>query len=235
MPTPRSFPFVRAPSAFCLPHSCGFRCCNGCKTNAVRLYFSHVQKTGGSAVECAVESLVRHGVLISLGHSSILALKHCRDRCGHAPLAVSVRDPYAYHESLYRYVHRGVNSDLAEHLWWRGLWRDSARSPLHSFGRWVQFVTTNATTFTQSARIRKACGSPCAYDFALRTEHLEGDLNLALRRTNVTRRYVRLPRVNVAPTNGTEVPAIAWTRELRSVIEAVEQPLFAEFGYLRIP
>ena len=87
-------------SGFCMAHWCCWadwpcQCCDGCREReqAVRLFFLHVEKTGGSAIECATVELARRGLLIAMGHTMHRHVKACQSRCGKAPVALSVRNP----------------------------------------------------------------------------------------------------------------------------------------------
>jgi hypothetical protein len=93
---------------FCMNHLCYRHCCDGCleRNHSVRIYYAHVEHTGGSTIECAAVDLANQGLFIGMGHSfgGAAALQTCREKCGAAPLAVSVRNPYKYHETLYRWT-----------------------------------------------------------------------------------------------------------------------------------
>ena len=83
-------------------------CCEGC-TGRSNLYYAHVEKTGGSSLECAMKPFIATGRMISMGHSveGPEGLARCRTQCGKAPLAISVRDPYSCHEALFKYAFAG--------------------------------------------------------------------------------------------------------------------------------
>jgi len=68
----------------------------------------HVEKTGGSSVECATStSLVPDGLWSNLGHPIYGAVDMCRRKCtfnGVQPeLIISIREPYSWYRSLFTY------------------------------------------------------------------------------------------------------------------------------------
>ena len=87
-------------SGFCVPHWCCWgnwpcQCCDGChaRERSVALYYLHIEKTGGSAIECATVELARRGILIPMGHTMHRHVLDCQVRCGAAPVMISVRNP----------------------------------------------------------------------------------------------------------------------------------------------
>lgn len=71
------------------------------------LLYLHVEKTGGSSIECATQHqfLVERGFFTNLGHTSRSVADGCRGTCAHegerARTVITVREPYAWWRSLY--------------------------------------------------------------------------------------------------------------------------------------
>lgn len=85
----------------CTPHSCGANCCSTCMHQRPRVLFAHVDKTGGSALECASQSLARQGLWVNMGHTTQKELERCIAMCKPAAVLISVRNPYAWYTSAY--------------------------------------------------------------------------------------------------------------------------------------
>ena len=236
-------------SGFCMAHWCCWEkschCCDGCRerTHRVHLYFLHTEKTGGSAVECATVELARSGALIAMGHTQQQHVHYCQASCGRAPVAISVRNPYSYYESEFKYIQAGSgpSSSGSTARAYAGVARRDPRtgrmsfpiSPLSSFEQWVRYVTNEAQQFTQSHRIERSCGRPCAYDFVLRTESLEKDLNHALRRAHLPARgHVAVPVFNEVRGKWQNA-SFKWTCDMLQLVNDAERLLFDEFGYTR--
>ena len=227
---------------FCANHLCGFSCCANCvyRKKPVRLYYAHIQHTGGSTLECAAADLANDGLFIPLGHivghNRPAIMSVCHSRCGKAPFALSVRDPYAYHETLYRWTL--VNSGLVPIRTWHNMTAADVHAssrekqiPLRSFAHWIRYVTTNQTQFLQSSRIAAACGRPCVYDMVIHTENLTTDFHSALRGASLIGAEQTLPMPHRNAVAGSARRPIAWTVELLALVTAAETSLFDEFGY----
>lgn len=254
-----------APSQFCTEHWCGRGCCARCEQRAQRprVLFAHTEKTGGSAVECATVDLALQGAWLNMGHTTAGALRWCARKCAARPaptpqgipLAISVRDPYTYYQSSYAYTRQAARDPATlSYCYWllnasvfeRGnpYAVGTPRSPLASFDNFVRWVTSNETMLTQSWRVARACGQPCARAHVLRTEHLEADLNTALQRAGIRVGPLRLPRHNVAAADvrvqqsqgGAGAAAggrVVWTCASLELVNAAEASIFDQFGYAR--
>ena len=228
--------YVDSPRArFCTNHRCGASCCENCRqrNESVRLYYAHIEHTGGSSIECAAVEIAKRGLFLPMGHSTGIsiqsAMRACWEKCGRAPLAISVRDPFAYHETLYRWklINPGSLHSVGLH-WSMPHW------PLHSFADWIRYVTGNRTDLLQSSRIQRACGLPCEAEAVIHTERLADDLYLALRRAGIKQERVPMQRRNAVPERSSDKwRPIAWTPELIRMITTAEGALFEEFGYTR--
>jgi len=165
----------------------------------------HVEKTGGSSVECAtVRTLVQAGVWTNMGHTDQGAVSACAHRCPERQTftVISIRDPYAYWASVYRYArfNRAAaapspgDMNFEQYIAWmageeqKPWWR---RTPIRGSPAW-----------SQSVRVRRACGEPCTPDFVLHTESLADDWAALLDTLQVPR--YPLPHTNAvkAPYNG---------------------------------
>ena len=81
--------------------------------------------------------------------------------------------------------------------------------------------------------MRRACGRPCAYDALLRGENLTSDWAALVERYRLPR--VSLPWINAADemvqATDDEPPSTALGSESVDIINRLEAPFFAEFGY----
>jgi hypothetical protein len=77
-----------------------------CSSNTPHIFYLHTEKTGGTAIECAVQPLVAQQRWTNLGHSTLSHLQHCRQRCGPpgaSVVVISVRQPHMYYKSMWEY------------------------------------------------------------------------------------------------------------------------------------
>lgn len=228
-------------TGFCMRHDCSRKddlgrpnnCCpaaSPCKLApgaTHHLLFVHVEKTGGSSVECATQEWARAGYWTNMGHVGTdgrgdVALRACRRRCEEAgvPTAVviSVRDPYAYWQSVLRYAWRMAGTRLSATF--NALSNEFQRSARVSRSQagvfatlprllsWVESTPLAATCsanfsrcLSLSGRIKRACGgsaSGCAADFTLHTESLARDWAALAARYGLP----RLPLPHVEPGSG---------------------------------
>ena len=107
---------------------------------------------------------------------------------------LSVRDPYDYWQSVYRFAWHGQGEWFSSWLSWHTLeWtlqqqRMGILKSFRHFMQWVEGETEllgDAHGLSQSSRIFSACGDPCKYDVLLRTENLTEGWRVSLcRRTS---------------------------------------------------
>ena len=78
-----------------------------CSASTVpHVFYLHTEKTGGTAIECAVQSLVAQQRWTNMGHTTLSHLHHCRRRCGppsRSVTVISVRQPHMYYKSMWEY------------------------------------------------------------------------------------------------------------------------------------
>ena len=187
------------------------------------LLYMHTEKTGGSSIECATQGqpLVRDLVFTNLGHTQAQMVERCKVQCVHdgveAQTIITVREPFSWWRSLYRYGYEGRNAAIITNKNFAGFMADAARNP-----QWAQ-----------SSNIRRACGRPCTADHYLHTESLEEEwLRLMVK--------MDLPLVALPHTNPTLVHSqrrkpdrTNFTREIVEIIYTIDSAMFDEFGYPR--
>ena len=206
------------------------------------LLYAHVEKTGGSSVECAAQGMVRDGLWTNLGHTTIADVVTCRGLCGHGGVrpqtVVSVREPYSYWKSLYAYAHFGHHSALKTHKSFAGFMEDARAVGERLATGDVPTVDVahlndpgvhlpNKVWF-QSECIKRSCGRPCDADHYLRTEVLDRDWCDLLRRLDLP--SVALPHANVLRVPNVQT---VFSAAIVDVIHTYDAPMFDEFHYLR--
>lgn len=206
------------------------------------LLYAHVEKTGGSSVECAAQGMVRDGLWTNLGHTTIADVVTCRGLCGHGGVrpqtVVSVREPYSYWKSLYAYAHFGHHSALKTHKSFAGFMEDARAVGERLAAGDIPTVDVahlndpgvhlpNKVWF-QSECIKRSCGRPCDADHYLRTEVLDRDWCDLLRRLDLP--SVALPHANVLRVPNVQT---VFSAAIVDVIHTYDAPMFDEFHYLR--
>ena len=89
---------------FCVGHYCNRTalaesgCCRVCPASSTppRVMFAHIEKTGGSSIECATVEHEQAGLWMNMGHTKVEYVKGCRKACGWSPLLIGLRNPYDY-------------------------------------------------------------------------------------------------------------------------------------------
>ena len=206
------------------------------------LLYAHVEKTGGSSVECAAQGMVRDGLWTNLGHTTIADVVTCRGLCGHGGVrpqtVVSVREPYSYWKSLDAYAHFGHHSALKTHKSFAGFMEDARAVGERLAAGDIPTVDVahlndpgvhlpNKVWF-QSECIKRSCGRPCDADHYLRTEVLDRDWCDLLRRLDLP--SVALPHANVLRVPNVQT---VFSAAIVDVIHTYDAPMFDEFHYLR--
>ena len=243
---------------FCSPHHCNWNCCGKCKkslrpdgkTARPHLLYLHIEKTGGSSLECATaQTLTPQGLWSNMGHTSERAVAACLKACTmddvRPQIVLTVRDPYAHIRSAYTYAWSCVYSDWCRYAsgpatlphdrlpktndcirMRRNNWRPT-------FLEFVRNSVAPGLTITQTSSIHRACGANCHYDHVLHTENLASDWAALSSRLELP--LVTLPRVNedvgIGP-HGPPPPTV-FDEEIVGIIDRVEAQMFDRFGYKR--
>lgn len=226
---------------FCAAHTCQDRCCTGCSAEKAKIIFIHVIKTGGSAVECAARSLAQQKIWINMGHTTREAVDACRAKCGKPAVAITVRNPFTYYVSMWRYTHDEylagkLGSNCANIM--RSdkesgqLKLEQIEQLLSNFTAFLFWVTKRApyTIITQGIAI--ACGDPCEYDYLLRTESLTDDFARMLREEGLP----EYPLASVNPSShsleGTSDPILElYNCATVSLVNRLDENTLRSFGY----
>lgn len=190
-----------------------------------------------------------------MGHNTARRSSECASRCQkrHVPhaLVLTVRDPYAYWKSTYKYAYRGLaSSEMNFFLHHKGLSKLEARQgPLQSLQSFLHFIEGHhdklsaGVQFTQSQRVFRSCGvpihnglfrGPCSYDHLLHTEELRTDWHALLDKYSLP--HVELPYFNTSPEalvgeDVFKVPLPELTAESVRIINKVDKAIFELFGY----
>ena len=201
----------------------------------------HIEKTGGSSIECASQRWHNKGWWTNMGHTSHDNVHGCVQSCN-VPTArvLAVRDPYTYWQSVFKYAWlEGAPSYVA---WWLGM-NTNERSTqqrraghLLSFGHFMRWVGGDGDRqmghISQSARLHRACGTPCKYERLLHVENLTDSWAALLDAYNMPR--LQLPRLNEATADERQqMPDYSLTAEIVAIIHRLDDAMFTEFGYTR--
>jgi hypothetical protein len=209
-----------------------------------RVLFAHVEKTGGSALECASVPFVDRGLWVNLGHTTLTDLDYCIAACQPAVVAISVRDPYTWYGSLL--------SEIVRNGWFAGI-----QGSLKTKPEWASFrarVLSNLTTFVRfianaelfprgwkspfrfhagapeldahtgaqyslSAVLRRTCGEDCSRRFVvLHQERLTCEVELFSRAFGLPMQ--RLGKMRSAPLHNSTAPRPQERRLMESLEKA---------------
>ena len=194
------------------------------------LLLLHTIKTGGSSVECAAQAMERRGGWSNMGHTTHGSVQHCLASCtfrGVRPqIVLSIREPYEYYHSLYTYAYSGTGmpkTHLAFEDFMKTYVEKAAPTPKAHY------------RYSQATRITRVCGTPCNYDYLLRTESLTQDWAALLKAMRIPLREAAasLPRLNPTTTKRGGAKPVIFTRRVLDIIDRADGMLFDLFGYAR--
>lgn len=164
------------------PHTCCPLPCRALDDTTPHFLYIHVQKTGGSSIECAWQAAADAGKIDLLGHSSHDVHDECAARCEAAGVPtrtlITVRNPYDYWASLYRYTWQCIYGDCGSasasfvaadptahvHLHVKWLPPSQQHGVLHTFTSFLEYANAStmfAPYFSQGHHIKTECGEPC--------------------------------------------------------------------------
>ena len=151
-------------------------------------------------------------------HTSMEAVQRCISACPRREtiIVLSVREPYTYWLSAYRYAVQGVRSPWHPPTW--------AKANLTAFVAWaaphealpIELHHSSAISFvkqSQTALVQRACGNPCKYDLLLRAEQLAEDWRALLQALQLP--PIELPRININSLREADVTRIATSEPQR--------------------
>ena len=238
---------------FCKRHFCRGHCCpQKCATApgaSHHLVFLHIEKTGGSSVECASQFWERSGFWTNMGHVQDHAhVRDCSLRCQSPSwqtnqtklaIVVGVRNPYDYWRSVYRYAWQCAERNCsAAYMYLAATSRVvSVLKNFRLFMRHVLAYPATAALLSLTGRMQRACGPRgCSRiaDVILRTETLAEDWHRMLKRYGYGE--VQLPRINDEAGLGISAwgraPPAQYTNETLAIVNHIEKNIFSTFGYV---
>ena len=155
---------------FCANHWCSATCCQTCDQSQRPILFVHIEKTGGSTIECTTQHLADTGFWVNLGHNQAKNVEACEVKCKPREKLIGVRHPLAFYLSAY---HEYVTS----------------RKGTMSFAAYLQLVfdprVGGMPYYTLTQRVKRSCGVRCNEFTIIRTETLSNDLGNVLRRNGL--------------------------------------------------
>ena len=246
--------YVLRSKGFCSDHQCGQHlggCCpRACNSDKPHYVFMHVEKTGGSSIECALQSAADNDVVDLIGHSNSSVAYACQSRCRSSRTIriLSVRNPFSYWKSVYYYAWECIGNRCPSQERARlvkdeasGVSNDfSSKGVLSSFESFLRFVSKSPRWkhMTQSERIRNKCGRPCHYDELLHTESLSEDWTSLVQR-NPGLPKVALPLVNEGANSSRHPwgppPTALYTPRLIALVRELEAYVIQVFNYQSYP
>ena len=241
------------PDGYCTDQDCGKSCClTGCGVApgaTHHVLYMHTEKTGGASIECATQAWQAAGWWTNMGHTTLPQVQACEGRCARSiqvARVLSVRDPYAYWQSVYRFAWHGQGEWLSSWLSWHTLeWtlhqqRTGILRTFSHFMQWVEGETEllgDAHGLSQSSRVFSACGDPCEYDVLLRTENLTAGWRELVQTYQLPK--MALPHLNgalnVTFDDDPPAPSVELVPDVVGIINRIDAPIFDRFGYTRRP
>jgi hypothetical protein len=110
-----------------------------------------------------------------------------------------------------------------------------ALASLSTFLSYMQHDPAAKAAASQTQNIKRICGSPCSYQFLLRTETLDADWLALLGTLHLPLRPLTHVNVANAAEDAVAVRKAMYTPEMVQMVLQMEQPLFTEYGYPREP
>ena len=236
------------PDGYCTDQDCGQLCClTGCGVApgaTHHVLYMHTEKTGGASIECATQAWQAAGWWTNMGHTTQPQVEACEDRCARSirvARVLTVRDPYAYWQSVYRFAWHGQGEWLSSWLSWHTLeWtlhqqRTGILQSFPHFMEWVEGETEllgDAHGLSQSSRVFSACGDPCEYDVLLRTENLSAGWRELVQTYHLPK--MALPHLNgalnVTFNDDPPAPTVDLVPDVVGIINLIDAPIFDRLG-----
>lgn len=141
-------------------------------------------------------------------------------------IILSIRNPYDYWSSLFRFAKSG-NGAVGMQLRQQNLGK-----ALNTFDGFMRYSEAKGRHYSLSNRVEKMCGRPCVYNFLLRTETLKSDWTRLLTTLQIPSAIAPLAvdnRNNM--TNATKGYMVVLTPAMRNIINDMEAWVFQTFNY----